>query len=182
MVYEPQEDSFMLHEQVKKLARGKVLDIGTGSGIQAMTAAEKADVAIVFALDIDPEAIEYCKENAKNAKIRFFESDMFSCLKGSNMKFDTIIFNPPYLPLDPEYYDPALDGGKKGHEKLEKFLKEARQFLNEKGVILIVFSSLTDKEKVDSIIAREGYRAEQLSSQKIAFEELYCYKIENGQP
>lgn len=38
MIYEPEEDSYLLEKYVKKLAKGKVLDLGTGSGIQALAA------------------------------------------------------------------------------------------------------------------------------------------------
>jgi pyruvate dehydrogenase E1 component alpha subunit len=41
-VYEPREDSLLLEKYVKKFAKGIVLDIGTGSGIQAKAAAERA--------------------------------------------------------------------------------------------------------------------------------------------
>ena len=47
-------------------------------------------------------------------------SDLFSNIKG---KFNTIIFNPPYLPED-EFKDKSLDGGKKGYEIIEKFLNK----------------------------------------------------------
>ena len=73
MLYEPEEDSFLLQKFVKKYAKGLVLDMGTGSGIQAKEASEKAD--LVIALDIDKEAIKYCKKNYK--KINFFKSNLF---------------------------------------------------------------------------------------------------------
>jgi methylase of polypeptide subunit release factors len=37
-IYEPQEDSFLLQKVLKEYAFGRVLDMGTGSGIQALTA------------------------------------------------------------------------------------------------------------------------------------------------
>ena len=60
-MYSPQEDSYMLLEQLKKYAKGKVLDMGTGSGIQALEAAKKENVESVLAVDINKKVI--LKEN-----------------------------------------------------------------------------------------------------------------------
>jgi release factor glutamine methyltransferase len=174
MVYEPQEDSYLLLEQVKKLAHGRVLDMGTGSGILALAAAEKDDVREVVAADIDSEAVKELR-NRKLKKIKIVQSDLFMNIGGS---FDVIIFNPPYLPDEERDDDVALAGGKKGHELIEKFLHGAKDYLNKNGFILIVFSNMTGKEDVDRIIKQEGYSPELLDTRSLAFfEELYVYKI-----
>src|SRR3989344_8485866 len=148
-VYEPREDSTMLETSVRKYAFGRVLDIGTGSGIQAIAAAQSKNVKSVLATDIQKGVIEYCKKNIKSNKIRFIQSDLFKNIKG---KFNTIIFNPPYLPQELKIRDLTLEGGKKGYEVIEKFLNEANSFLNPNGIILLVFSSLTKKEKIGELI------------------------------
>ena len=51
MIYEPAEDSHLLAEAVKKFAHGRVLDMGTGSGIQAITAAKSRKVKIRVAAE-----------------------------------------------------------------------------------------------------------------------------------
>jgi release factor glutamine methyltransferase len=76
--YEPAEDSYLLLEQVRKLAHGRVLDMGTGSGILAIGASEKA--SRVTAADINPAALNAAKKQAsarKIANIRFRKSDLF---------------------------------------------------------------------------------------------------------
>ena len=55
----------MLAEQVKRYAKGFVLDMGTGLGMQAITAAKKRNVKKVIALDIDEASVEYCKKKCK---------------------------------------------------------------------------------------------------------------------
>jgi release factor glutamine methyltransferase len=170
-IYQPREDSFLLEKYVKKLARGHVLDMGTGSGIQAIAALPKAET--VTAIDINPISINKCKTTIKN--ITFIRSDLFSSLE-SKRKFDTIIFNAPYLPEEGAK-DPALDGGKKGHETIGRFLTQAKEFLARNGIILLVFSSLTDKDKVDELIKENGYRSELLEKIHISFEDIYCYRI-----
>ncbi|MFH1376671.1 MAG: HemK2/MTQ2 family protein methyltransferase [Candidatus Woesearchaeota archaeon] len=173
MIYEPREDSYLLQEQVKKYAKGKVLDIGTGSGIQAETAKEQG--AEVLAADINPE----CVEHVKNKGINIIQSDLFSNIKD---KFDLIIFNPPYLPEEPlEPKDSSLSttGGKKGNEILEKFLSQSKDYLNENGKILIVVSSLTPD--VEKLIEKYNFKHKKLSEQNLPFfEKLIVYLLETG--
>jgi len=169
MIYEPAEDSFLLAKHVKKLAYGKVLDVGTGSGIQATTALENKNVTAVTAVDKNPEAVKQCDK-----RIRCFQSDLFSKVKG---KFDTIIFNPPYLPAEGKVKYPALEGGKKGYEILERFLDQVGDYLSTDGQILIVFSSLTNKKKVGEFIERNLFTSKQLDKEHIGFEDLFVYRI-----
>jgi len=90
-----------------------VLDMGTGSGILAIEAAKKASV--VFAADISEEAIKIARKNAELngvENIKFIQSDLFSSLP--HIKFDVILFNPPYLDLKPKsIFDYAIYDYKK---------------------------------------------------------------------
>ena len=177
-MYEPREDSYLLQKYVQKHAHGVVLDVGVGTGIQAEAAARKERVSRVVGVDIDPAAITYCKNTHTDRKFTFIVSDLFA--RVPKLKFDTIIFNPPYLPADPREvpeYARALSGGKKGYELLERFLSEARSHLNDKGIMLILFSSLTNKNMVDLFIENSGFVFEELGTEKYSMEELYCYKI-----
>ncbi|MBN2203279.1 MAG: methyltransferase [Candidatus Aenigmarchaeota archaeon] len=167
-IYQPREDSYLLEKYVKKLARGKVLDMGTGSGIQARAALEKADN--VLAVDINMDAVNNLEGFEKLTAIR---SDLFENVKG---KFDVIIFNAPYLPSEGEF-DPALDGGAKGFEVIERFLTKAKDFLEKDGFMLLVFSSFTDKKKVDQLIKENGFSFELLEKIHISFEDIYCYRL-----
>ncbi len=166
MIYQPAEDSYLLQKQVKIYAKKgmKVLDMGTGSGIQAITAKEQG--ADVLAVDINKECL-----NLKN--IKTLRSNLFEKVKG---KFDLIIFNPPYLPEDkrePEDSKLATTGGKKGNEIIIKFLKQAKNHLEENGKILLLFSSLTPNMK----IILKGFKTKKLSEEKIPYETLYVYEL-----
>jgi release factor glutamine methyltransferase len=175
-IYEPREDSLLLEKYVKKFSKGFTLDIGTGSGIQAKAAAERAD--FVIGIDINKKSLDFCNKNIKSDKIKFLRSDLFSIFeKKRNKKFDTIVFNPPYIPDEENCKDIALDGGKKGYEIIERFLNKAKRFLANDGLILLIFSSLSGKEKIDRLIQENGFMGEELERVHISFEDIYCYKI-----
>ena len=169
MIYEPREDSFLLQKFVKQFAKGKVLDLGTGSGIQALTALESTPD--VLAADINPEAVSHAQKQG----IQAVKSDLFSNIEET---FDIIIFNPPYLP-DVDVEDPEsrliTTGGPKGHELLERFLKEAKQHLKKDGKILIVVSSLTGD--IPKLVKEQEYTCEKLGEEKVPFETLIVYLI-----
>mgnify|MGYP003877213723 CR=1 FL=1 len=172
-IYHPAEDSHLLAKVVEKRARGLVLDMGTGSGIQAEIAAAKA--VKVVAVDINKHAVdEFRKKTAINSNIEIRQSDLFSAVDG---KFDLIIFNPPYLPNDKRIKDVALDGGRKGHELIARFLQDAPNHLKDDGEILLLFSSHTGKERIDRIILEYSLISETLAEQRIFFENLYVYSI-----
>jgi len=171
MIYDPAEDSFLLLKYIKRYANGKVLDLGTGSGVLAEEALKYTND--VLAADIDQDAVDFCNRKG----IKAIRSDLFSDING---KFDLIIFNPPYLP-DEECENPEIrrvvSGGKNGYEIIEKFLKNSREFLNEKGKILLLFSSLTMKSKIDDLIVQNSFKSRMLETKNLFFEKLYVYII-----
>ncbi len=194
MVYEPQEDSYLLLAHIKKLARGKVLDMGAGSGILAQGAATNPAVEQVYAVDIDEQAVSELIQSQnkpdkpskpgepirsdRTGNIKVSCSDLFANV---SEKFDTIIFNPPYLPSEEKDKNPALDGGAKGYELIKRFLEQAKKYLTPAGFILMVFSNRTGKKEVDKAITKQGFEFELLEKKQIAFfEELYVYKIKKG--
>ncbi|HDQ59720.1 MAG TPA: methyltransferase domain-containing protein [Candidatus Woesearchaeota archaeon] len=177
MVYLPQEDSHLLKKWVEQLAKGNVLDMGTGSGIQAFAALPNAKK--IVAVDADPNAVEYIKNALifeATSKIEVRRGNLFDAVKPKE-KFDVMIFNPPYLPESK--YDKEIDttGGKNGWETIEKFLKGAGKHLEKDGIILMVFSSLTNKDKVLEIAKAEGYKPHLLQKKHVSFEDLFVYKF-----
>jgi len=170
MIYEPREDSFLLRKHVEKYAKGIVLDMGTGSGLQAEAASKSADK--VYAADINPEVNDRAASG-----VEFIQSDLFENI---SMKFDLIIFNPPYLPDDSRVKDIALDGGKHGYEVIERFLDNVNSHLTKDGKILLLFSSLSKKPKIDGFIASNCLSCTQIDEQKLDFEKLYVYLVEKS--
>ena len=80
-IYEPREDSFLLQSLIKEYAFGRVLGMGTGSGIQALKAAESKQVVEVLAVDINPEAINQLNQILKEQKIRKIQEDVLKSIK-----------------------------------------------------------------------------------------------------
>ena len=77
-VYEPAEDSFIIGENLLVDTDDIALDIGTGTGIQALIAAEKAKE--VIGVDINKRAIKLAEENAnlnQISNVEFRISDLF---------------------------------------------------------------------------------------------------------
>jgi len=175
VIYYPREDSYLLEKHVKRLAIGNVLDMGTGTGIQAMAAASNKKVKKVLAVDINKASIEYCKKNSKHKKIRYKISDLFS--KVPKQKFDTIIFNPPYLPQERKRRNITTEGGRKGHEVIEKFLAKAIDYLKPNGNIMLLFSSLTDRQIIEHLLKTKMLDFKMIDSIHYFFEELYVYNI-----
>lgn len=175
MIYQPRDDSYLLEEQVKKYSRNKrVLDIGSGSGILAL-AASSSHASSVLASDIDKEALD----NIHIKGIKKVHSDLFNNIEG---KFDLIFFNPPYLPLDkrePADSRLATTGGKKGDEVILRFLKQAKSHLTNNGLILLLVSSLTPRNKINELLSRLNLKHEILSSKSFFFETLEVWKIES---
>lgn len=111
--------------ETKRAEKINILDIGTGTGCLAITAAKLFTNAEIIGLDISQKALIVASENAVMAKVQ--QRCNFMCLELENFnsfECDIIISNPPYIPtgaleyLDPSVrnYDPhiALDGGDDG--------------------------------------------------------------------
>ena len=191
-IYEPSEDSYLMSDTLKKEIPSmskenpniKFLEIGVGSGINLETArALGIKKENILGSDLNPEAVEHCKKMGFNC----VKSDLFNAFKGEAVlgepwlshKFDLIIFNPPYLPLDenePKKSRKNTTAGKKGNELIIKFLEQAKNHLTKRGIILIITSSLS--EKID--FSKLGYFAKEISSKKLFFEKLSvweCLKV-----
>jgi HemK-related putative methylase len=179
MIYEPAEDSFLMSRTLeknipillKKNSDLKFLEIGAGSGINSETAKNSGiKLKNIFSCDINSEAVKHCK----NLGFSSVKSDLFD--KIPKMKFDLIIFNPPYLPEDsrePKSSRLATTGGKKGNEIILRFLKQAKNFLSKKGKIFLITSSLA--ENVD--FKKLGYKEKEIGCEKLFFEKLFIWEL-----
>lgn len=124
-----------------------VLDLCAGSGCLAVIAAKLFPHAEIDAADFSADALEVARinivESGEKSRIELFHGDLFEPIKAN--RYDLILANPPYVDRDamaalpPEYrHEPpmALAGGSDGLDIVRRILKEAKQHLNPKGLLL----------------------------------------------
>lgn len=180
-IYEPAEDSFLIAEYLSNIIpkilnknpEVSFLEIGSGSGINLETAFNAGiKKEKIFSCDLNKDAVKYCK----NLGFNCIYSNLFA--KIPKMKFDIIIFNPPYLPEDKNYSEPedsklATTAGEKGNEIIIKFLKQAKNFTEKSGIIIIITSSLSKKIDFKNL----GYNSKKISTKNLFFEKLFLWEL-----
>jgi release factor glutamine methyltransferase len=126
----------------------RLLDIGVGSGVVAVSARLENEDLDITAVDISEDALHVARVNAGRFevedKIRFFKSDLFEVF-GPDDKFDIIVSNPPYV-SDSEYEqvepevkaDPKLSllAGSTGLDVIQRLIAEAPDHLMRPGFLL----------------------------------------------
>ena len=130
------------------LAKPRILDLGTGSGVISVTMANELNGASILAVDISPEALEVARRNARTLgheeRVEFRQSDFFAALD-STERFDLIMANPPYISEDeyrdlpPEVLaDPkiSLTSGDEGLDAVKIILAQAPDYLADGGRIM----------------------------------------------
>jgi release factor glutamine methyltransferase len=175
-VYEPAEDSFLFAENLHIATDETVLDLGTGSGILAVFAAKTA--GNVVAVDVNPYAIRCAKENAHlngvKKKIDFLQGDLFSELN-TDVRFDVVLFNAPYLPSeageDESWIGRAWAGGADGRVIVDRFIAEVAAHLKPYGRVQLMQSTLTGVEETISGFKAHGLYASVVAQQKLPFFE-----------
>ena len=144
-------------ERGPEAAALSIADVGTGSGIIAVTAAKHLPTAKVAAIDVSAEALAVARENAADHgvadRIEWFQSDLFSAVP-ADRQFDFIASNPPYvssaefakLPATVKNFEPqaALEAGPRGTEVIERLVPEAAERLTAGGRLLIEISPMIE--------------------------------------
>lgn len=134
-----------------------IVDVGTGSGIIAVTTARSLPAARVTAIDISPAALSIARENAAAhgvaERIEFLESDLFAAVPAER-RFDLIASNPPYvssaefvkLQKTVKDFEPrqALEAGPQGTEVIERLVAASIERLTPGGWLLMEISPMIE--------------------------------------
>jgi release factor glutamine methyltransferase len=127
---------------------GAVADIGTGSGVVAVSIAHSIPEAHVVAVDVSADALELARRNAQRhrvqRRVRFVQGDLLSAVE--NETFGLIAANLPYvrtadwekLPKEIREHEPrdGLDGGEDGLRAIARLLQQAPAHLARGGILL----------------------------------------------
>ncbi|MDR3256335.1 MAG: peptide chain release factor N(5)-glutamine methyltransferase [Endomicrobium sp.] len=167
----PRPETEILVETVLKLTnienKNSVLDLCTGSGCIAVSLARLGKFKNITASDVNSDAIEIAKENARInnvLNIDFVESNVFD--KINSKKFDIIISNPPYVTdeeyniLEPELkYEPksaltARDGGLFFYKEIAN---KAGKYLNNNGFILLELNA-NKADEIKQVFLNKDYK------------------------
>jgi len=126
---------------------GAALDLGTGSGILAISLALGRPGARVTAVDLSADALAVARANAAAlcAEVALLQGDLFAPLP-AGARFDVVVSNPPYIPTgelaglqrevrrEPRL---ALDGGPDGLAILRRLVAAAPAFLLPGGTLVL---------------------------------------------
>jgi len=171
------ETEILVEEVIKKLKNYKysdnleVADLGTGTGIIAVSIAKFIDNITIYATDISKKSLQIALKNAQKYdcedKIIFLQGDLFEPFKNKIEKFSlaAIISNPPYIDsydfrlLPPEIKDNepkiALSGGIDGLDYYRKIIRKSPQYLKKNGFIALEVG-VGQAKKVKELILKEN--------------------------
>lgn len=172
-MYIPSDDTLLLIDSINGYSGFSALEIGVGSGTVCTKLKNNFD--FVVGVDIDIEAIRYCKNNIKS-QITWICCDVVSCITG---KFDLIVSNPPYLPNEKGFdiKDNTIYGGKNGVEMTIKFIQDSLSLLKRDGKLMIIVSSIGMMNELDKFIMDNKLEKKIINEKKLFFEILYVYEI-----
>ena len=149
----------------------KVLDVGTGCGIQALVALGKGASRVV-GLDINPKAVECAKQNCrKYENVEFIVSNLFENLKERD--FDVILFSsPPSRGKPKDMFDRSLRDDTK---VVERFLLQLNKFLKLDGGAYLLHQNLG--VDVETIAKRAGLKIKIILQKNLGEIAYYVYEI-----
>jgi len=157
----------------------RVLDMGTGSGVNAILASSKA--ADVVAVDINPHAVAAARANAAlngaADRIVVVEGDLFDAVEG---RFDLVIFDPPFRWFAPRDLR-ERNTTDEDYRTLTAFFRQVPERLTADGRILLFFGTSGDADFLDELIRESGLTVEKVASRDLEKDglevEYFTYRL-----
>ncbi|MBV8887697.1 MAG: peptide chain release factor N(5)-glutamine methyltransferase [Chroococcidiopsidaceae cyanobacterium CP_BM_RX_35] len=151
------------------LSRGHWADLGTGSGVIALSLADAFKAATIHAVDLSVTALSIAQYNALTLgfadRIHFYQGNWWEPLELLKGQFSGLVANPPYIPtlevqhLQPEValHEPhlALDGGWDGLDCIRQLVETSPTYLCSGGVFLIEIM-VGQAEQVAALLHSQG--------------------------
>lgn len=149
--------------------------LARGSGYVAAHVSEETN-ARVIAADLNPHAAQ----EARDKGLESVQADLVSPF--ADDAFDAVLFNPPYLPTDPEnewddWMERALSGGEDGRAVIDPFLESVGRVLAPDGVVYLLVSSLTGVDEVVERAGENGFSAVAIADESFPFETLTVLEL-----
>lgn len=170
-MFSPRSDTWLLADVVRRqdaLEGAEVLELGTGSGAIAVSAA-KGGARRVTVVDVSRRALVTAALNARMNGVRVVarRGDLFAPVEGE--RFDIVVSNPPYLPsaaIPARGAARAWEGGPGGRSILERICADVRRHLKPRGAVLLVHSSVNDVSRTLDALEEAGLRADVIARER----------------
>lgn len=183
-VLDPRDDSEVLVNLALQQKADRILDLGTGSGILALTLLSEWPDALAVGADICEKALLIAQRNAVQLEVsdRFQaqKSDWFEAISG---QFDLILSNPPYIGedeiphLDPDVrlYDPviALSPGRDALQAYQNIARDAIGYLKPGGRLLVEIG-FRQGEAVRELFASNGLKEIEIIQDLNGLDRVVC--------
>lgn len=124
-----------------------VVDLGTGTGVIALSVAHEVPQAVVHAVEADEAALTWARRNVEGSRVVLHHADLATALDHLAGQVHVVVSNPPYIPADAEPVDPevrdhdparALYGsGPDGLGEVRAVIATARRLLVTDGLVVI---------------------------------------------
>ncbi len=150
-----------------RIAHSRIVDIGTGSGVIALSLAKEFPEAEIFATDVSEDALAIARENSArlglSGHVQFRKSDL---LENLDERFDLIVANLPYIAMRDRHtlsrevlHDPevALFAGAHGDEFMRELIEQAPPRLHPGGMLALEIG-FDHSEALLSALAEKNYR------------------------
>ena len=149
-----------------RVSNFRILDVGTGSGVIALSLAKKFPEAKVFGVDISEDALSLARENSArlelSERVEFQKRDL---LENLSERFDLIVANLPYISMQDRHllarevlHDPevALFGGAAGDELVRRLIEQAPSRLNPSGLLALEIG-INQAEGLSNFLRQKNY-------------------------
>lgn len=154
-------DAVILAEFFRGNKPGKLLEIGTGTGIISILLSDRKEVTHITAVEIQSDMAELAGRNivrnSLESRIEVIHGDIREMKKGNS--YDYVITNPPYMTLDGKKINIHDNKALSRHEinlNLEELVKNAKRLLKPRGQFFMVHRTHRFPE-ILSALEKEGF-------------------------